>query len=141
MSINALNPYLNFNGNAGEAIALYQRALGATLDGPIMRWGDVPDMNCAPADKDRVMHAMLRIGGGIVMISDTMRDQPATTGTNVHVVMHFADPADMAKKFDALAAGGKVAMPLADTFWGAKFGILVDAFGVSWMFNCDLKQG
>jgi PhnB protein len=47
----------------------------------------------------------------------------------------------MAGKFDALAAGGKVSMPLQDTFWGARFGMLTDAFGIHWMFNAQLKQG
>jgi PhnB protein len=46
----------------------------------------------------------------------------------------------MAKKFDALAVGGKVLMPLQDMFWGAKFGMLRDAYGISWMFNCELKK-
>ena len=50
------------------------------------------------------------------------------------------DAADMAQKFDALAAGGKVTMPLADMFWGARFGMLVDAYGIQWMFNHQLKK-
>jgi PhnB protein len=56
------------------------------------------------------------------------------------VILDFDDTADMTKKFDALAIGGKVVMPLQDTFWGAKFGMLKDAFGISWMFNRDLKK-
>jgi PhnB protein len=46
----------------------------------------------------------------------------------------------MAKSFDALANGGKVTMPLQDTFWGAKFGTLTDTFGINWMFNCEKKK-
>ena len=46
----------------------------------------------------------------------------------------------MAKAFEALAAGGNVTSALRDTFWGAKFGMLTDAYGVSWMFHCDLKK-
>ena len=46
----------------------------------------------------------------------------------------------MTKKFDALAEGGKVQEPLQDTFWGAKFGILQDAYGIRWMFNCENKK-
>ncbi len=141
MSIKALNPYLNFNGNGLEAIALYERALGAQVEGGVMKWGDLPGMDSAPADKNRVMHAMLRIGEGVVMISDTRPQDPASAGNNVHVCLQFTDVADMTKKFEALAVGGKVTMPLADTFWGARFGMLVDAFGVGWMFNCELKKG
>jgi PhnB protein len=58
----------------------------------------------------------------------------------MHVTLDFDDAADMARKFDALAAGGKITLPLQDTFWGAKFGMLTDAHGVSWMFNCETKK-
>jgi PhnB protein len=71
------------------------------------------------------------------MLSDTMPGMPFTPEGNAHVCLDFDDAADMAKRFDALAAGGKVTMPLQDTFWGAKFGMLTDAFGVRWMFNCE----
>jgi PhnB protein len=46
----------------------------------------------------------------------------------------------MARRFDALSAGGKITIPLQDTFWGAKFGMVTDVHGVSWMFNCQTKQ-
>ncbi len=58
----------------------------------------------------------------------------------MHVMLDFSDEAEATKAFDALGAGGNVTMPLQNTFWGAKFGMLRDAFGVSWMFNCDLKK-
>jgi PhnB protein len=74
------------------------------------------------------------------MISDTMRHMPLSAGNNVHVTLDFVDVDDMAKKFDALSVGGKVTMALNDTFWGARFGMLVDKFGIQWMFNCE-KQG
>jgi PhnB protein len=141
MGINQVNAYVNFNGDAGKAIALYQNALGAKVES-VMRFGDVGgDMKIAPEHKDRVMHAALHIGEGTVMLSDTMPDMPVTTKGNVQITLHFTDVTDMAKKFDALAAGGTVTMALQDTFWGARFGMLTDAFGVQWMFNCDLKKG
>lgn len=139
MAIRQLNPYLNFNGNADQAIQLYQRALGAKVDN-VMRFGDAAQMPVAPADKNRVMHAVLQLGAGTLMLSDTMPDQPTVMGSNVYVTLDFDDVGDMTQKFDALAAGGKVTMPLSDTFWGAKFGMLTDAFGVNWMFNCDTKK-
>jgi len=54
--------------------------------------------------------------------------------------IYFDDPADLQRKFDALAAGGKVTMPVQDTFWGAKFGMLTDAFGINWMFNAETRK-
>ncbi len=140
MAITKLNPYLNFNGTASKAIAHYERALGARTD-HIMRFADAPGMEGRPETKDWVMHAQVHIGDVTFMASDTMPDMPAQPGSNVHVCLNFDDPADLTKKFEALAAGGKITVPVQDTFWGAKFGMLTDAFGVSWMFNCELKKG
>ena len=139
MAIKKLNPYLNFNGTAEKAIQLYERALGARTD-RIMRFGDMAEMNIPPEHRDRVVHSSLFIGEGVIMVSDTMPNQPAPTESNTHVILDFDDTADMAKRFDALAVGGKVVMPLQDTFWGAKFGMLKDAYGISWMFNRDMKK-
>lgn len=133
-----LNPYLNFNGTAEKAIQHYERALGAKVE-TIMRFGDVQDMDIPPENKNKVMHAMLQIGEGILMISDCPPEQPVAPGTNVTVTLHFDDVADMGKKFDALAAGGTVNEPLRDMFWGARWGMLTDAYGIPWMFNCETR--
>jgi PhnB protein len=139
MAITQLNPYLNFDGTAAKAIALYERALGAKVEN-VQRFKDVPGEPSKPENADRVMHALLRIGAGVLMISDAPPGMPPTLGSNVHVCLDFDDSADMAKRFDALAAGGQVAMPLQDTFWGARFGMLTDAYGIRWMFNCTLRK-
>ena len=138
MAIRKLNPYLNYDGNAAKAIALYEKVLGAKTEG-LQKFGDMPGGKPDPATKDRVMHAVLHIGEGIVMISDGMPGQPPVIGNNVWITLDFDDEADMAKKFDGLSAGGKITMPLQDTFWGARFGMLVDPFGIPWMFNCNKK--
>ena len=139
MAIKKLNPYLNFDGTAEQAIKLYESALGAKTD-RIMRWGDVAEMKVEPEHKNRVMHAALFIGEGVIMVSDCQPDQPTTPGDSIQVSLDFDDATDMAKKFDALSAGGKVLMPLQDMFWGAKFGMLKDAYGINWMFNCEHKK-
>jgi PhnB protein len=140
MAIRQLNPYLTFNGTAEQAIKLYESALGARSEN-VMRFGDgAGGMPVAPADKNRVMHAVLKLGGGTLMLSDSMSAQPAPTESNVTVTLDFDDVADMTHKFDALAKGGQITMPLNDTFWGAKFGMLTDAYGVKWMFNCETRK-
>ena len=140
MAIQQMNPYLNFDGTARQAIELYERALGAKVDG-IQTFADIPGNTPAGANAHRVMHALLHIGNGTVMISDTGPDMPLTVGNNVHVCLDFDDAAEMTRRFHALAAGGQVNMPLQDTFWGARFGMLTDAYGIRWMFNCNLKHG
>jgi PhnB protein len=139
MPINKLNPYLNFDGTAASAIKLYERALGAKAEA-VMRFSEMPGNTSAPEHKDRIMHALLRVGEGVIMISDTMPGHPIASGSNVHVTLHFDDPVEMGRSFEALSTGGKVTMPLQDTFWGAKFGMLVDPFGIPWMFNCETKK-
>lgn len=140
MGIKQLNPYLNFNGDGAKAVALYQSALGAEVVS-LSRFGDAPGSNAPAETKDRVMHAVLKLGNaGTFMLSDIHPGMPHTPGTNAYVCLDFDDASDMSTKFEALAVGGQVTMPLEDTFWGAKFGMLVDAFGVRWMFNCE-KRG
>jgi PhnB protein len=139
MAIKTLNPYINFNGNAEKAIRLYEAALGARADN-LMRFGDVPGGDTPPEVKNRVMHCVLRVGNNVIMVSDNRPGDQLVSGNQVHISLDFDDEADMARKFEALSAGGKVTMPLADTFWGARFGMLTDAFGIQWMLNCEKRK-
>lgn len=141
MAITSINPYLMFDGTAEKAIKLYESALGAKTSG-LLRYGDGPGVeHCKiQADKDRVMHASLAIDGATVMVADGMPGIPAPSGTNVHITVHFDDTADMTRKFDALAEGGKVTLALHDTPWGAKFGMVTDAYGIRWMFSHEAKK-
>jgi PhnB protein len=139
MAIKTLSPYFNFQGNAEKAIRHYEAALGAKADN-IMRFGDMPGGDTPPDVKNRVMHCVLRLGTQVMMVSDVRPGEQIAPGGPVHISLDFDDEADMARKFEALAAGGKVTMPLADTFWGARFGMLTDAYGIQWMFNCEKKK-
>jgi PhnB protein len=138
MAIKSLNPYLNFNGTAAKAIAHYEKALGAKTTS-VMRFSDAPGDFGADV-KDRIMHAALEIDGAILMVSDSMPGQPVTAGDNVNITLNFEDTVEMARKFEALGAGGKVTQALQDTFWDARYGSLVDAFGIHWMFNCQIAK-
>ena len=133
MAIKSLSPYINFNGTAARAIALYERVLGARRVN-VTRVSDVPGMD-APADQqDRIVHGVLALGSGELMLSDATGSVPV--GGNVHVSLDFSDVGEMEAKFEALAQDGSVTVPLQDTFWGARFGMVTDVFGVRWMFNC-----
>jgi PhnB protein len=136
MTIKALNPYLIFNGEAQQAINFYQEALGARVE-QLIRFSEVPGMQVAEEHKQRVMHCQLSIGEAVFMVSDSMPNEPAARQSNIHVVLHLSDEPDLHAKFTALSRGGKVSFPVHDSFWGAKFGMLVDGFGVPWMLNCQ----
>jgi PhnB protein len=134
----AIVPYLNFNGNAAEALAFYIKA----FDGKILfqqTFGDAP-MESSDEQKSKIMHATFQAGDLTFMVSDSMPGQPVTGGTNMSLSLNFKTVADIDKTFAALSEGANVTMPLQDTFWGAKFGMLTDNFGINWMFNHDYEK-
>jgi len=85
--------------------------------------------------KQRVMHAQVRVDGRLLMLSDGPPSYTAQMGNAYNVALEYTDDGEMARAFDALAAGGKVTMPLADQFWGGRLGMLGDKFGVQWMLT------
>lgn len=139
MSIKNVNPYLNFDGTAARAIELYEKVFDVKAENR-STFGEIPGADVPPEHAGRIMHARLRVGPGLIMISDTQPGDPVVTESNVHVCVDFDDVDDMRRRFDALAAGGKVRLPPQDTFWGATFGMLTDAYGIHWMFNCEKKS-
>lgn len=140
MTIKKIDPYLTFGGKAAKAIDLYARALGAEVES-VMRFADAPGMGhtVPESHKNRVMHAVLRIGDERFMLMDATPDVAVPSASNVQVALDLDDPAELVQRFDALAAGGVVRVAPHDAFWGGKFGMLTDAFGIRWIFNCQTK--
>ena len=141
MKIEHLHPSLAFNGTCARAIALYERALGAEVES-LVRFADGAKMGHAFEEsmKDLVLNATLRIGRGTLMVMDSTPSRPVPTDTNVHVFIDFEDPRELATSFTTLAQGGTVTMPVEDTFWGARFGMVQDAFGIRWMLSHQLRK-
>ena len=134
----AIIPYLTFNGNANQALDFYSKA----LNGEVIykqSYGESP-MESSEEQKDKVMHASFKAGDLQFMVSDSMQGQRVNSGNNLSLSLNFKDAGEMNKTFDALAEGGKVTMELQDTFWGARFGMLQDKYGFNWMFNHDFKK-
>jgi PhnB protein len=133
-----LNPYLIFAGNAEEVLNFYQKTLGGEIV-MISRYADSP----MPADEDwkqKIMHSRWVFDGNLVMISDAFKEQPVSTAGNVQMSVEVESVEKIDAVFAAMSEGGIVTMPLQDTFWGARFGMLKDKFGIAWMFNCELKN-
>jgi PhnB protein len=131
-----IEPYLFFDGRATEALDFYRDALGAQVE-MLMRYRDSPEPpqpGCEPNSPDDVLHASFRIGDTRLMASD---GPVPGTFTGFALSLGAADDADARRKFDALAAGGQVQMPLGETFFATSFGMLVDRFGVPWMVVCS----
>lgn len=134
MTLTAVNPYLILDGKTEQAIAFYQRSLGAKVEA-LQRFGDV-DPNCPAEMKSRVMHARLRVGGSLLMMGDSGPAMGAPPrGGSVHLALSFDDPEQARLCFDALAVNGQVGQPLGEAPWGGLFGAIDDEFGIQWMFN------
>lgn len=139
MTVQKITPYFFFDGQADAAIELYGKALGARPEG-VLRWGENPAM--CPAGKEKhVMHAALHIGSALLMLSDSPEETPSPEQRRVAVAIEVDDPGEMQRQFDALSEGGKVMEKIHDAFWGDKFGVVRDRFGVTWMFTCPQKKG
>lgn len=135
-----LTPYLIMDGNAREAVQFYEKALGAQVLG-IQTFGEMPghpDHPIPESIKDRIMHALLKVGDAEMMFSDTFAGTPHQVGTNVSIAI-VTNELDRAKAiFEALQEGGQVTMPLQETFWSPAYGQVTDKFGV--MFQISVER-
>ena len=127
-----IEPYLFFEGRCDEAIAFYRDALGAELM-MLTRYRDSRDSaQCAPHMLDGVMHAALRVGDSVLMLSDGfVNGTPQFEGFAVSMTVD--DDASARRCFDALARDGTVKAPLESTFFASSFGMVADRFRVTWM--------
>jgi PhnB protein len=130
-----IQPYLFFEGRCEEALEFYRGALGAEVT-MLMRNREAPEQPppgmLPPGSENKVMHATFRVGDATVMASDGgCSGKPAFNGFSLSLTVR--DEAEAKRRFDALAAGGQVRMPLGKTFFSPSFGMVADRFGVGWM--------
>lgn len=133
--------YLMFNGRCEEALEFYQQVLGAKV-GMMLRIKDSPE---PPAPgmvpegmENKVMHSSFTVGETTVMASDgRCQGTPNFQGFSLSLALEDDESAN--RVFKALSRGGEVQMPLAETFFASKFGMVADKFGVSWMVIVQLK--
>jgi len=133
-----LNPYLHFDGDAEEALNFYKNALGGEVIA-LSRHGDNP-MPCDEDWKTKVMHSRLLFEGNLIMISDMYKGSAVKKEGNVVLSIEVETIDKINEIFVKMSEGSTIIMELQDTFWGARFGMLKDKFGVDWMFNHELKK-
>jgi PhnB protein len=131
-----LNPYLNFNGRCEAAFKFYEKSLGGKIEMMLTHAGSPMEGQLPPEWRDKIMHARLVVGGQVLMGSDAPPDH-YKEAKGFAVSFTVDTPADAERVFNALAANGTVQMPMQQTFFSARFGMLVDQFGVPWMINCE----
>jgi PhnB protein len=134
-----LNPYLNFNGNAREAMQFYASVFGGKLN-----LTTFAELGTEGPDADRVMHAMLQTDAGYTImgadVTSTMPFQPMA-GSSVSISGDTADSAALHGYWEKLSANGTTTMPLEKQAWGDEFGMCIDQFGVPWMIDIGEAAG
>ncbi|CDY76951.1 PhnB protein; putative DNA binding 3-demethylubiquinone-9 3-methyltransferase domain protein [Caballeronia glathei] len=137
-----VQPYLFFEGRCEEALAFYGEKLGAQTQ-MMMRYKESPEKNNACADQpgmeEKIMHASFRVGDTVLMASDGMASgTPNFQGVSLSLTVDDVAKAD--QFFNALAEGGQVQLPLTQTFFAKRFGMVADKFGVAWMILGGLEH-
>ena len=131
-----VNTYLSFDGNCAAAFKFYEKVLGGNIL-MMMSYGDMQGCSDMSADvKAKVAHVRMQLGDKLLMGSDSPPgrfEQPKGFNVNISVT----DPGQADRLFAALSESGTVTMPIQETFWATRFGMLVDQFGTPWMINCE----
>ena len=127
-------PYLMFQGNAEEAIKFYQTVFKGEIVSS-MRFSENPEMEVSDAYKDKILHSELRVHDESIYFSDCFPEQKVSKGDQVSINIGFDSLEEIERVYKVLSDGVEVFMPLADTFWNAKFASFVDKFGIAWSLN------
>ena len=131
-----LHPYLHFNGDCETAFKYYERVLGGKIEAMMTHAGTPAEQHVPAEWRNKILHARLVVGDAVLMASDAPPGHyHKPQGFSVSIQIN--GPARAEDTFRALADGGTVIMPFQQTFWAARFGMLVDKFGTPWMVNCD----
>lgn len=130
-----LTPYLLFAGRCQEALDFYQNCFGGDVTSKQL-FKDAPQ-EIEGADPNWIMHAEFQAFGMKFMLSDGVFAKELS-GNNIALSVVLTDLDEQGRLFDKLSEGGHIMMPLADTFWGARFGKVEDKFGIRWMLHCNL---
>jgi PhnB protein len=134
-----LEPYLHFDGTCEEALNFYKGIFGGEITSLERYAGSPMEAQVPDFYRDKVMHANFKAGSLKLMGSDGS-PRGGGVGTRVSLSLGGDDPEEGKRIFDALAEGGKIDMPFQDTFWGAKFGMLTDKYGIYWMINIETRR-
>jgi len=130
-----LNTHLSFNGQCQAAFEYYEKCLGGKI-GMMMKYGDSPmGSQSSPEWRDKIIHATLAAGNELLTGADAppeLYQKPQ----GFSVLLGVDEAAEAERIFKVLAEGGTIQMPLQETFWALRFGMLIDQFGTPWMINC-----
>ena len=138
--VSRLNPYINFDGNARQAMEFYREVFGGELS--MNTFGEFSDPNAAGGpDPDGVMHAQLETDGGFtLMAADLPTDEPLESGNRFTISLSGDDVDELRGYWERLSEGGQVGTALDKQMWGDHYGDLTDRFGIRWLVNIAGEQ-
>jgi PhnB protein len=135
----SLTPHLNFQpGKTREALEFYRQTLRGEIES-IRTYADAK-LDVPPPLLNEVVHAVFKAGEVRFTASSGNPQNPVRAGNNTKLLLEFGDLKEQESVWQALSEGAEVGMPLQDTFWGARFGMLTDKYGINWMLNCQNPQ-
>ncbi|MFJ8713306.1 VOC family protein [Streptomyces violaceus] len=130
--VTRLNPYLNFNGEARQALEFYKEVFGGNLT--LNSYGDFGQADAPNADK--IMHGMLETTSGFTLMgADNPPGLESAPGNPFSVSLSGDDDAELRGYWEKLSESGSVSVPLEKQMWGDEFGMCTDRFGTPWMVN------
>jgi PhnB protein len=131
-----LNPYLSFDGQCEAAFRFYEQALGGKIVA-MMTFADTPMAQQTPPEmRGKIVHARL-VAGDVVLMGSDASSERYEKPQGFSVILTIDEPDEAERVFHALAADGTATMPIQETFWARRFGMLTDRFGTPWMVNCE----
>ncbi|MEM7382477.1 MAG: VOC family protein [Bacteroidota bacterium] len=132
-----INTYLMFDGNCESAIGFYKDVLNGQVSME-MRYSDAPeDMPVPDHMTNKIMHTTLEFEGGSIQACDMQEE--LQRGNGHYLSLYIPSDEEAFAVFNGLSEGGQIAMPFEEVFWGGKFGMLIDKFGIQWMVSSDHK--
>jgi PhnB protein len=138
-----MNIYLFFNGQCEEACRFYAKLLGGKIEA-MSTYADAPpdssrNPQVPPEWGNKIMHAHVTAGDMTLMASDAP-PQHFQQPQGFSVSLNVDKPAEAERMYRELAKGGQQTMPIQETFWALRFGMLTDRFGIPWMVNCQKQE-
>jgi PhnB protein len=129
-----LNPHLTFNGHCEAAFKFYEKHLGGKIT-LMMTYGESPLAAAMPPDSlASIIHATLALGDYVLTGADESADRYQKPH-GFSVLLNVDSVAEAERVFQALSEEGEVRMPIQETFWARRFGMVVDQFGIPWLVN------
>ena len=130
-----LNTYVNYKGNCREAFQFYEKHLGGKIT-MISTFNDLPDKSNLPADnwKDKILHAQIEIGSGVLMGADIPNAEPMRSA---YITLSTTDEEETERIYNLLSDGGQIFVKMDKTFFASRFAMLRDKFGTNWMLLCE----